>query len=62
MQPPVHHHTGDRRALPALWDNRAQGLQSAGSFGMVESAEFLKPSGIRPAAPWARGSVDIAEV
>lgn len=56
MQPPVHQHTGDRTALPALWDNRAQGLQSDGWFGMIESAEFLKSSGIRPAVP-ERGAV-----
>lgn len=62
MQPPVHHHTGDRRALPALWDNRAQGLQRNGWFGMIESAEFLKPSGIRPAVPGAGGTADIAGV
>lgn len=62
MQPPVHHHTGDRRALPALWDNRAQGLQRGGWCGKIESAEFLKPSGIFSKVPEAGGSADIAGV
>lgn len=33
IQPPVHHHTGDRKALPALWDNRARASRVMGGLG-----------------------------